>query len=852
MPSRKDLDRVAAVFGSAFTPNPYRHGIMRGYDARSRKKLSTTVSEPVNRKMVVEHLQRLDNLGRLGYLPGREKRTDVVCIDIDQKEQGAGFDQALSETLMAARMMSLTYYLEISTNGGVHIWLFLNDWLDWSEAHWFARAITMEAGHPYLEVFPSSADSGAKGKWIYMPYSGAMSEDEGGRGLGMTWLVTRDHDPVPVWSLEHLVRNDTPSAREYGQRARLESEKVVKEARKSGDFGQDLDVEAFDELRRVALLPPQDFRRHDSLAAFLNLSARAAQLERMVDLMRSYEIFEKWITDGSRTYQAWQEEVDRWVSRIRVDEGQLRSRYGLKVLLEQGFQVKTLKKRPHFDIEDVKDINKVPDLDLARKLWDLMRQEGHHWWYDPDVATGYRWDGTTYVAEPHWEDSIKRWIDLRLESYEKYIREGKLSSVYAKLERSLITRHLNREVSSDRIACENGVLDWREGTLQPAHPDVVTVGRVAAAWDPRKDVEQDWKGTAWHGFVLDVLKDQEPLMVNAQVETMAEFFGYCLLPLNASSPVKGVRKILNFHGPSSTGKTTTWRTVLSVLGDQSEDFDSAALAMSTDPELFASQDWAQKLVGKRLAVFDEMHTATGNEGRRIVNNLKILAGNGAVTINPKGLKSTQARLGCRVMMCTNYDLRLYEDSSNDAFFRRLLRIPFNNVVTRDQERSDYERDLTEDPIARGDILMWMIDGLRRLANNGWAFRHDTLLSTHLEEARIEANPVIGFLQQRCRPARRGESVAPFTAADISHQYSMWAAENGFKPLVNQAFGRSLRDALTYLGWASTVRRRVLKGYGLWEDLVVKDAHGRELNDDLGVASIKNGALVRHGIIEDVN
>lgn len=816
----KDLSVVARIFASAFTPNPLKHGVMKGYEVTSGRKLSTTVHGAVTEQMVLAHLQRVDNVGRLGYLPGREDGTDVICIDIDQRALRSTTDEVADAVLKAARRLKLTPYHEYSTNAGRHIWIFLDDLVAWENAYWLAKAVCYDAGHSYLETFPSSEASGAEGKWIYMPYSGAMHESED-RGHGLSNLMTWDWSQIPVWKLEHLTRSSAAQAEKLANQARLELRKQLDEAEQSGELLQDLRPEAFNELRRAVMEPPETgFRRHDALACFLNLAMRASQLPSMTELLSSSEVFNLWVSDGSRTLAAWEDEIRRWAERIQRDSGELRSRYGIKALLEMGWTIGKLDKRPELDLAHTQDINKVPEMDLAVQLWEVMKAHGEHWWYDPEMVMGYRWDGRTYVARPLWEYDIKSWVDRYLLSIDKNIREGKLTAVYTKLERTLLARKMTKSQDPDLIACENGVLNWREGVLLAPSPDIITLGRVNASWDETAEPERDWVGGGWHNYLAEVLRSEKSHVIEASIASMAEYFGYCLMPLNEHAPVRDVRKVLNFHGPSSTGKTTTWRAVLSVLGDQAEDFEGSGIAMSADQELFASQDWAQKLVGKRLVVFDEMNTG-GNEGRKIINALKVLAGNGAVTINPKGKKSMQSRLGCRLLLCTNYGLRLFEDSANDAFFRRLLRIPFSTVVSRQDERAGYAQALVQSEEVRTQMLLWMVDGLRRLASNSWRFTGDLQLAELLSQDREDANPVISFLRQR---AHYDEN-SILSTTDILHQFNAWAGEQGMRFTSSIQLGHKMADALGYMGWGPRIDRTVRYGYRMWKGIALSDAMG---------------------------
>lgn len=95
------------------------------------------------------------------------------------------------------------------------------------------------------------------------------------------------------------------------------------------------------ELLRVALSqrPPS---RHDSLLAFLNLAHRLGVLEEATVLFASEAVFDRWgiREDGSRTLEAWKDEVARAAEAARSSEYERKR--GFSYLREAGYDLRPL------------------------------------------------------------------------------------------------------------------------------------------------------------------------------------------------------------------------------------------------------------------------------------------------------------------------------------------------------------------------------------------------------------------------------------------------------------------------------------------------------------------------------
>ncbi|HEX4143768.1 MAG TPA: phage/plasmid primase, P4 family [Pirellulales bacterium] len=297
--------------------------------------------------------------------------------------------------------------------------------------------------------------------------------------------------------------------------------------------------------------------------------------------------------------------------------------------------------------------------------------------------------------------------------------------------------------------------------------------------------------TAWLDF-LGQLWPQDP----ASVETLQDWFGYCLTPDTCQ------QKIQLLVGPPRSGKGTIARVLAALIG-------KANVAGPTLAGL-ATNFGLWPLIGKSLAIISDARLSGRTDSAIVTERLLSISGEDAQTIDRKNLPPITCKLPTRLMILTNELPRLPDASGAFASRLVLLRLTENFLGRED-------KGLTQRLIAeRPGILLWAIEGWRRLRERG-RFVQPESGGELLANMHDLSSPIGQFIAERCL-------VGPYraTVEDLFAAWRKWCEEKGRRDAgTEQTFGRDLLAAQPSLR-RSRPRRdgercRVYDGIGLMID-----------------------------------
>lgn len=306
----------------------------------------------------------------------------------------------------------------------------------------------------------------------------------------------------------------------------------------------------------------------------------------------------------------------------------------------------------------------------------------------------------------------------------------------------------------DRIHVQNGTLflDERGFVTQKE----ICLNRLPVEYRPDAPAPTKW------------LEFLDGLLYPEDIPTLQEYLGYLLIPSTKA------QKMLVMTGKGGEGKSRIGLLLKKLLGDASH-FESI---LRVETNRFVSANLEYKLV----MIDDDLNTVALPETRNIKS---IVTAEDRLCIERKNKQAVQGLLYVRFICFGNGVLVAAHDGSN-GFWRRQILIA---VKDRDPDRVDdpflIEKLAEELP----GILLWMLEGLKRLLANHYQFTISERTRQNIETAMEADDNLSQFMQAqayvRLLPDREERSTCLYRA------YTMWCEDNLESPVSQKKFSQFL-------------------------------------------------------------
>ena len=363
-------------------------------------------------------------------------------------------------------------------------------------------------------------------------------------------------------------------------------------------------------------------------------------------------------------------------------------------------------------------------------------------------------NGTLYTLDGPVEDEseIKQRI---LENIEEYVTSGLSKKVTNILETiKLLAFSDPFPIEQDCIHLQNGVYHLPDGSFQESR--LFCQNRLPVKYDPKAPSPERWLT-----FLHELLDD-------ADIPTLQEYLGYCLIPSN-----KGQRMMV-IKGSGGEGKSQIGAVLSALFGSNMKDGSIGKISENR----FARADLEHIL----LCVDDDMRM----EALRQTNYVKsIVTAQGKMDLERKGKQSYQGWMFARLLAFSNGDLQALYDRS-DGFYRRQL-----VLTTREKPvgRID-DPDLAEKMKAEAEgIFLWAFEGLQRLVANNFKFTESQRTRDNREAVKRDNNNVFDFLESEGYIRLKADCT--ISSKDLYEIYRMWCEENNLIPLKRRSFSESV-------------------------------------------------------------
>lgn len=306
-------------------------------------------------------------------------------------------------------------------------------------------------------------------------------------------------------------------------------------------------------------------------------------------------------------------------------------------------------------------------------------------------------------------------------------------------------RVFDRELPAEHVlAFPNCVLDLRSGmTLKPT-PNLFTT--AACGFDYEEDPPPP---AQWLTFLDDIFAGEQE-----QVDLLQEWFGYCL------SPDCSLDKAMVLVGPARSGKGTVMQMLRELLSPSSVVGPTLA-QMQTNFGMSA-------LIGKRLAIVDDVRVGRGTDMNAVTENILNLTGRKWWTLDRKFKAAWSGYLPCKLAVVSN-EMPAWRDDSG-VIATRLLTLRTRASFLGKEEPLLFRDYLQPE---RASVLKWALAGERRVRENG-CFSESRVSQEECARNEAAAAPHLIFVREKLIIDQNAE----VEKDDLFKVYEAWCRETG--------------------------------------------------------------------------
>jgi len=335
------------------------------------------------------------------------------------------------------------------------------------------------------------------------------------------------------------------------------------------------------------------------------------------------------------------------------------------------------------------------------------------------------------------------------------IRDDYRQSKFKEISDCMIAQCLVENVNiRSAVNCLNGTYDLETGELSEHNPDDLFTTQLQARYDPSARCDR------WRGFLDEILWDDK-----TKISVFQEYVGYCL------NPNLNLEVILFLLGRGANGKSVSCDAIKNVIG--SGNYDTISL------DDLKNRNYIAELLGKLVNI----STESQSKAEVYESNLKRLASGEEIKVDRKYKHPFTFRSNCKHIYCLNNMPRISDKT--DAFFRRVIPIPFNFKVQSDKRVLRLGALIAQEEAS--GILNWMIEGYNRLRLSKWNFTQSPQIADLLHEYRRDNNSCLEFFDENCEIA-----VGMFCSNfELYERYQKWCKESGLMPMKKKSFVKEI-------------------------------------------------------------
>lgn len=401
--------------------------------------------------------------------------------------------------------------------------------------------------------------------------------------------------------------------------------------------------------------------------------------------------------------------------------------------------------------------------------------------------------------KPCWDilsrqESLRE-ISMRLDSFGgSYLSSYQLHEIRCRIANSAQVQNLAALPAADYriLCCKDAMYRWREDTIMPPKRKYLRFSHLEV-------------------YAGDNLPNQTPFF-DHMVETAAQGdSGFeqrlleCLGVILTGYPCK---QFFVFEGPPDSGKSQLARFLREILGTTS------CFAVN-DIEQFSTRFLTGMLPGKLLCVCSDVSDKPLTP--KAVGLIKQLTGDDLIFGERKYRDANVFENTAKLLFLTNFPLQILGARPDQAFLKRMVKIPFRYSVPMDEQIPDLYRHFM---CEAGGIIWKSLQALGAFVERGGTF---TPLSNENEMTDVEAVPtqqdlVRQFIQERCK-LREDTSTSVDTLWKAYAQFvlEVYGISN---PIPTSSFSKILNRLFLPIKKYHTANQRGYAGIELYPDYAI--------------------------------
>lgn len=297
----------------------------------------------------------------------------------------------------------------------------------------------------------------------------------------------------------------------------------------------------------------------------------------------------------------------------------------------------------------------------------------------------------------------------------------------------------------------NGLLDTKTWELKPHSPEHRHTFQLKCNYDINAD-----KPNLWLKFIDDLSSGDKEIQ-----DTLQEWFGLNISNYNANI----CKKAVALYGKvGNTGKTKYLLIMGIVIGLENVCTESI--------QDFSSAFGTGSLYGTKCVLIDDQKGDTIENG----SDFKTITGSGPLQVRIKfKTPFTILYKGGITITCNN--MPYIRDDKGSHMFERFLIIPCDNVIPEDRRDPELLAKLEKE---MEGIVLWALDGLKRLIDNKFNLTEGEASKKANEEYRALNDTLFRFINENCIVTRDKKDRIKKT--EFEARYEKFCIDNGLTAL----------------------------------------------------------------------